>query len=353
MHDVWTPILITIEKICFTIAIIYTLILFEVSIGYGSTEVSKAEKSNDPFWSRGEEMPTPRTEVLAEAVNEKIYVIGGVAFSKDGTRQFDIVEVYDTKNDEWAQDVEPLPVPIDHSVAVEYNGKIYVVGGFLDDKIPTDKLFIYDPSNDKWTNGAPLPSPRGALAAEFVNGTLYAFGGLDSSQTVMNTNWAYNPDTDAWTEKAPMPTARHHLASAVVDGKIYAIGGRTLGNGVNPPGVDVAESNFDKNEMYDPITDKWTFKQPMHDKRSGFPAAALDGQIYVFGGQRAGHGVFESAERYDPSSDSWAYIAPLPSARMGLEAVGLNKKIYTIGGQIQSEDDGLISLDVNEILNFD
>src|SRR5918995_4887654 len=116
--------LLTTEKIYFTIALIYTLILFEVSIGYGSTEVSRAEKSNDPFWSRGEEMPTPRTEVLAEAVNEKIYVIGGVDFSKDGAGPLDTVEVYDTKNDEWAQNVEPLPVPIDHSVAVEYNGKI-------------------------------------------------------------------------------------------------------------------------------------------------------------------------------------------------------------------------------------
>jgi N-acetylneuraminic acid mutarotase len=163
----------------------------------------------------------------------------------------------------------------------------------------------------------------------------------------MNTNWAYNPVTDAWTEKAPMPTARHHLASAVLDGKIYAIGGRTLGNGVNPPGVDVAESNFDKNEMYNPITDKWTVKQPMQDKRSGFPAAVLDGQIYVFGGQPAAHGVIE----IDPSSDSWTYIAPLPSARMGLEAVGLNKKIYTIGGQIYSGR-GTIPLEVNEILNF-
>jgi N-acetylneuraminic acid mutarotase len=82
-----------------------------------------------------------------------------------------------------------------------------------------------------------------------------------------------------------MPTARQHLATAVIDGNLYAISGRTLGNGVNPPGVNVAKSNFDKNEMYDPITDTWTVEQPMKDKRSGFAAAALGGQTYVFGGQ--------------------------------------------------------------------
>ena len=180
---------------------------------------------------------------------------------------------------------------------------------------------------------------------------MYAFGGLDSSQTPVTTNWAYDPRTNTWTEKSPMPTARHHVASAVIDGKIYAIGGRTLGNGEEPPGdVDVAESNFDVNEMYDPQTDTWTTKQPMQEKRSGFGATAHNGQIYVFGGQ-AVDGVFESVERYDPSSDKWTFLTSLPSPRMGLEAVPVGNKIYTIGGQI-SGDDGLISLDVNEILNL-
>jgi N-acetylneuraminic acid mutarotase len=335
------------------ITIVYIIIvLFDFSLAYGSTENSEASTSTTrPSWSFGEEMPTPRTEILADAINEKIYVIAGVDYSEDGAGQLDIVEVYDTQNDTWTGNAKSLPVPIDHSAAVQYEGKIYVVGGFLEQKTPTDKLFIYDPTRDEWTEGARLPSARGALAAEFVNGTLYAFGGLDSSQIPVSTNWAYDPKTDKWTERAPMPTARHHVASAVVDGKIYAIGGRTLGNGINPPGVRVAESNFDKNELYDPVTDTWTVKQPMQDKRSGFSATAYNNQIYVFGGQDV-YGVFESVEKYDPSSDKWTYLTSLPSARMGLEAVAVDNKIYTLGGQIYG-DEGLISLDVNEILNFD
>jgi N-acetylneuraminic acid mutarotase len=162
----------------------------------------------------------------------------------------------------------------------------------------------------------------------------------------VNKNEAYDLESNTWTEKAPMPTARHHLSSAVVDGKLFALGGRILGNGVPSEDLDEALSNFNNNEMYDPITDTWTVKQPMQDKRSGFTASALDGQIYVFGGQDVER-IFESVERYNPSSDTWVYIAPLPSERMGLVAVEVNKKIYTIGGQRS----GLISLNVNEILN--
>ena len=325
----------------------------DMSLTHGSTESSEtATPNNELFWTEGEEMPTPRTEVLAEAINGKIYAIAGVDYSEGGAGQLDIVEVYDTTNNVWIGNAEPLPVSIDHSAAVQFEGKIYIVGGFRGmEKKPSDTLFIYDPSKDEWTEGARLPSPRGALAADFVNGTLYAYGGLDSSQTPVTTNWAYSPRNNTWAEKAPMPTARHHVASAVVDGKIYAIGGRTLGDGEAPPGdVDVAESNFNVNEMYDPKTDTWITKQPMLEKRSGFGAAAYNGQIYVFGGQ-AVDGVFESVEKYDPSSDKWTNLTSLPSPRMGLEAVPVGNKIYTIGGQI-SGNDGLISLDVNEILNF-
>jgi N-acetylneuraminic acid mutarotase len=335
--------LFTPEKVYFVITAIFALILSEV--GCGSAE-SESGTSYDPFWSHGKEMPTPRTEVMAAAINEKIYVIGGADFSEGGAGQLDIVEVYDTETDEWGQSVESLPAAIDHSAAVEYNGKIYVVGGFLEHKIPTDNLFIYDPSDDNWTTGAPLPSPRGALTAEIINGTLYAIGGLNSSQIPVNTNEAYDFESDTWTTKAPMPTARHHLSSAVVDGKLYALGGRILGNGVPSEDLDEALSNFNNNEMYDPITDTWTIKQPMQDKRSGFTTSALDGQIYVFGGQGV-DGIFESVERYTPSRDTWVYIAPLPSERMGLVSVEVNNKIYTIGGQRS----GLISLSVNEILN--
>jgi Kelch motif len=104
------------------ITIIYIIIiLFDFSLAYGSTENSEASTSTTrPSWSLGEEMPTPRTEILADAINEKIYVIAGVDYSEDGAGQLDIVEVYNTQNDTWTGNAKSLPVPIDHSAAVQY-----------------------------------------------------------------------------------------------------------------------------------------------------------------------------------------------------------------------------------------
>jgi N-acetylneuraminic acid mutarotase len=185
-----------------------------------------------------------------------------------------------------------------------------------------------------------------------VNGILYAFGGLDSSQIPVNTNWAYNPKTDTWTERAPMPTARHHVASAVVDGKIYAIGGRILGNGVPSEDIDEAVSNLNNNEMYDPQTDSWTIYQPMPTKRSGFAAAAANGQIYIFGGQGV-DSLFDSVEKYEPSSNKWTYEQSMSFARMGMGAVTIDGKIYVIGGQIDSNtESGRDSITTNEVLDI-
>lgn len=303
---------------------------------------------NSTAWSMGENMPTPRTELMADRIDDKIYVIGGVDYSKN--IQLDKVEIYDTKENKWLTSAKPMPEAIDHGAAVSYNGKIYVVGGFTEGKVPIDKLFIYDSKKDEWKEGKPLPSPRGALSAQFINGTLYAVGGLNSSHVPVTTNEAYDPETNTWTTKASMPTARHHLVSSVLDGKLYAIGGRILGNGVPSEDIEESLTNFNRNEMYDPETDTWIARQPMLDKISGFAATTANGQIYVFGGEGV-EKTLDSVEKYDPATDKWTYESPMPSKRIGLEAVTVGNKIYTIGGQIYSPDTGRLILDTNEIFN--
>ena len=60
------------------------------------------------------------------------------------------VEIYDPAKDEWTEST-PLPYALDHAPSVVYDGKIYVIGGFLLNKITTDKMLIYDPAKDEWT----------------------------------------------------------------------------------------------------------------------------------------------------------------------------------------------------------
>ena len=332
---------------------IFIFVLLNLSIIYVVAELMGSTFATSPsdssVWSRGEKMPTPRTELMADVVDDKIYVLGGADYSKNV--QIDKMEVYDTKNDVWITSSKPMPQAIDHGAAVAYDGKIYVPGGFTKGKVPTDKLFIYDLKKNEWNEGKPLLSPRGALAAQFINGTLFIIGGVNSSQVPVNTMEAYNPQTNTWTTKKPMPTARHHLESGVVDGKMYVLGGRILGDGVASEDMDESLTDFNRNEMYDPQTDTWTVKKPMLEKRSGFAATSANGQIYVFGGEGVKDNL-ASVEKYDPATNTWIYEPSMPSERIGLEAVSVDDKIYTIGGQIFDPKEGLVALDTNEIFNL-
>jgi N-acetylneuraminic acid mutarotase len=273
-------------------------------------------------WSSGKDIPTPRSEAAYASLGTKIYVIGGAGNTAPGNKK--IVEAYDSSSNTWTTSIASLPVALNHPAADSYNGKIYVVGGYLDDRIATNRLFIYDPSQNVWNEGASMPTARAALAAKFINGILYAVGGANSEFKKLSTNEAYDPSTNSWSAKAPMPTARNHLSSAVVDGKLYAIGGRTSG----PSG------NIKANEAYDPSTNSWSAKAPMPTARGGLASAAINGNIYSFGGE-APTLVFNTNEKYDTSTNTWSTEASLPTARHGLTGVALGSKIYVIGGGLE------------------
>lgn len=274
-------------------------------------------------------MPTKRLEVGGVALNNKIYIIGGM--DEKGTT--DLTEVYDIKTDKWTTG-SSMPGKRDHPGAATYDGKIYVVGGFNERGISTRTLFIYDPITDKWERGKDMPTARGALAAKFVNGILYVIGGdatqlYDSKgfynpQGVVTTNEAYDPKADSWTIKAPMPTERDHLSSAVVDEKIFVIGGRQ-------PQEGPIFKDLNTNEMYDPANNSWISLEPLPTKRSGLAAAALNDSIYVIGGESTKK-TFDSNEKYNIKAHSWDRESPVPSARHGLSVVSIDGKIYVIAG---------------------
>ena len=327
------------------------LILFSVTFGYAST-VSQDSDIIESYWSTGKGMSEDRNELTAVLFDDWIFAMGGEDIASGGGQK-DTVELYDIAKDEWIENnIPPMPLPLDHTASAVYEGKIYVVGGFLENKVPTDKLFIYDPQKNEWQDGKSLPSPRGAMGAEFVNGMLYVIGGVNASHIPVNSNLAYDPKTDTWSTKSPMPTERHHLQTEVVDGKIFALGGRILGDGIMPEDVEETLTNFDRNEMYDPQTDSWTILEPMLSKRSGFAAAVpSDGNIYVFGGQGVGRGkLMEEVEKYDPIFNKWTYEKSIPTARAGLIAVSFNDRIFVLGGQYF--DDGGHPLNLNEIFHI-
>ena len=297
---------------------------------------SSYSQDNTPaYWTNGNAMPRTTTEATAATLGDIIYIIGGYDETGEGVG---MVEMYNSTSDSWTSDVAQLPVPLHHTSADSFQGKVYVAGGYTGDWIASDRLFIYDPLTNQWTQGNPMPTPRGYPVANFVNGTFYVIGGDGgaSKERALNATESYDPLTNQWTEHAPMPTPRHHAASAVIDGEIYVIGGR----------IGEPLYNVDLVEKYNPGLDKWTTDfEPMPSKRSGIAATSVNGSIYVLGGEQD-QGTFANNERYDPIKDVWTKDVPMPTARHGLGVSFIDGKIYAIGG---GTDRGFFVSGINEI----
>jgi hypothetical protein len=201
-------------------------------------------------WENKTSMPTPRTQLEANVVNGKIYLIGGRTGGQYST--VGLNEVYDPETDSWTTKA-PIPYPVVEYASAVVDGKIYVIGGQdeFHDPMNLDLTQIYDPETDTWSFGSAIPNVVWKAAAGATTGLMapkriYAIGGMpDKSLIGTDLNQVYNPENDSWTVGASMPTARFQLHVAVVNYKLYVIGGAPY---FNLQGIGSRE-----NEQYTPI----------------------------------------------------------------------------------------------------
>jgi len=91
-----------------------------------------------------------------------------------------------------------------------------------------------------------------------------------------------------------MPTPRTDLSTSALDGKIYVIGGD---RGSIYQGIATVD-------VYDPATDTWTTAPDMPTPRVGPRTSVVDGKIYVIGGistVSSGGTAYGTIEEYDPN----------------------------------------------------
>jgi N-acetylneuraminic acid mutarotase len=280
-------------------------------------------------WAARSPLPTPRNEVVAAAVNDRIYVLGG---SVSGDWRLTRNEEYDPATDKWRSRA-PLPSGASHMATAVLNGRIYAIGGFIgqDHKGAVDRVFEYDPAADAWRALAPLKTPRGSVSAAALDGRIHAIGGRVTTEDgdwhtngVVATHEVYDPGTGKWTEAAPLPKPRDHMVVAAVSGKLHAIGGRFAGN----------DDMVDWHDVYDPTTRSWTAAPPLPTARGGVSGTVYKSLILVVGGEDEKRTYVEN-EAYDPMTGRWLRLAPMPAGRHGDGVAAVGSSAYVVGGASQ------------------
>lgn len=192
-------------------------------------------------------------------------------------------------------------------------------------------MYVYDTVTRKWTDEVPFQSEIEGIeheATAILDGCIYMMSGNKHSRTAakrMNRVDRFDMRTKRWQELAPMPTNRSGFKAVAMDGKLYVVGGDS----------DVVEC-LAPADRYDPSTDTWETIASMTEKRYNPGVAELNGMLYVVGGCNIG--TLKSAEVYDPQSNTWSRLPDMAIARSGLAVVGHAGNLYVMGGQWQSRN---------------
>ena len=296
---------------------------------YDSGVLPWPEKVNPASWQQKSSMPTWQPSSAVVALNGKIYVLGGTLQSQADV-PVPLVEMYDPATDAWSAR-SPMPTARFWLAAAAVNGKIYAIGGsqYPGTQMSGPRIEAlnaveeYDPVSDTWATRSNMPNRIMKHKAAVVNGKIYVIGGvLNNVEGQMITTGlveAYDPLTDSWETKAPMPTARRDHLTGVINDKIYVMSGW----------YDQIFNWFDVVEEYDPAVDSWNTKSPIPDRRRWPASGVVDGEIYVIGGT-----VYDPSnlnQKFNPLADAWFPKTPMPVSGECTAGIGVNNKIYIIG----------------------
>ncbi len=248
------------------------------------------------------------------------------------------LEVYNPISNSW-EEKSIVPANIGSCAVAASGGKIYVIGTTTDSG-GTITYFnaAYDPATDTWENKTALTQVFWDMQANVVDGKIYfisggqwhGFGNFAATQT----NYVYDPSNDSWSERAVIPTPVAFYASAVMNDKIYIMGGQSQYT------YPSSHTYVNLVQIYDPETDSWTQGTPLPCQLESAAACSTTGalaekRIYVVGGMNGSDPskpTLNSTLIYD-GAGSWSTGASMPTARWGLTLVNVNDTLYALGGE--------------------
>jgi len=263
--------------------------------------------------------------------NNKIYVIGGI---DSGWNAYNSVQVFDVGSGTWSTVASINVGGTDYfrmnAGAVEINGKIYLVGGRSgsSNNDTVDTVLIYNIASDSWSLGASSGYKRHSATIVEDNGAVYVIGGVNENGDIQDTVHTYNAVTNSWVTSGYSATPGgmlSHSTAQVIDGEIYVIGGKRVMGGGNP--------SLNEVNIYNIAGDSWSTGTVMPSNRNGMCSVLTAGKIYVAGGyDTVASDLSNKVERYDPVLDSWTTEILMNSERHRCGAAIVNGYLYVFGG---------------------
>jgi len=278
--------------------------------------------------------PDARHESDYIAVNERLYLIGG--------RNSRAVNIYNALTNSWSDQGVPRDgsfqeLKLHHYQSVEVGGRIYIVGalkGGFPAETPVAEIYSFDPDTPaQWREEALVPADRrrGSTAAVNYGGKIYVVGGNTKGHNDGWVSWfdVYDPLEKTWTTLPDAPHARDHHRASVVDGKLYVVAGRrssvNLGNAIGDTEASV--------DVYDFDTGQWsTLDEDLPTPRAGVALMKHGPELVVAAGESPA-GDHTEVEALDVRTGSWRELPSLISGRNAPGGARFGNELFVVAGR--------------------
>jgi N-acetylneuraminic acid mutarotase len=129
------------------------------------------------------------------------------------------------------------------------------------------------------------------------------------------------------TEKASLPKASANGISAVINGQLYVLPGTCSTDWVGSQYCD--SPPFRRLFKYNPATDHWVTKKLAPHYHKNGAGGAVNGKVYVVGGEDSLRAPIKALDVYDPATETWKTLAPVPIGGRMQGAV-MQGKLYVL-----------------------
>ncbi len=255
---------------------------------------------------------------------------------------------YDISGGTWQEETAPSSLgPRDTVLSVLLDGRFYA---FINSSLGIEAWRLGDSGSWELESSVSASALSDSNLSTFYSSVSAVPGTATSSLALFTTSshddevlsylpgdpdgapWGYWPDSELDLIWGDGSTAEAHSWTAASNGTaMYAVGG----------GRTLSEVTLDQIRRF--FTDgTWALLAPMNEGRLTPAVAAVDGDLYVFGGDRLRRtGSFSnpwtrddlvSAERYDTDTDSWSSLPDMPAELRSPTATSSGDAIYISRG---------------------
>jgi hypothetical protein len=146
--------------------------------------------------------------------DNKLYILGGFDTVTNGGQAINTIWEFTPSPAAWVQKSTVLPVPLGYIPTTTIGSLIYTGGGTditAGTLTDTTNSFVYDPVVDSISTIASIPRATGETRALNFNGKMYVLGGGRVAPNPSNEVDIYDPSSNSWTVGVPFNNPRRNF----------------------------------------------------------------------------------------------------------------------------------------------